>query len=369
MAELPKSADVVIVGGGMTGASALYYLARSEVSAVLLERDVLSSGSTSKAAGGFRAQFSDELNIKIMVEAIRRFERFGDEPGADIDLKQWGYLFLLRPDEMGSFRDSVALQRDLGVDVRPVSAEEAQSIVPGLNIDDIAGGTFSPTDGYATPAAAVQGYAAAARRLGATIVEDCEVTGIDLLAGKVSRVVTSRGDVSTPTVICAGGIWTNQILQPLGIELPVTPEQRFIFLSEPGDPLPRQLPLTVDYATGFYFHREGQGLVIAGRESTMEDLAPAAVHRLPFLETKGVRPGWSGYYAVTPDHNAVIGKADHPEGLIYATGFSGHGFMQGPVVGEYLADLATDSEPFMDLSAFSAERFVQGSPRPELRVI
>ncbi len=304
-----------------------------------------------------------------MIEAIGRFERFEEEPGADIDFKQWGYLFLLREDQVQSFEESVALQRDLGVDVRSVSADEALDIVPGLNVDDIAGGTFSPTDGYATPSAAVEGYAAAARRLGASTVENCEVRAIDVKGGKVAGVSTAGGDISTATVICAGGIWTKALLAPLGIKLPVTPEQRFVFLTEPGDPLPHELPLTVDYPTGFYFHREGNGLLIGGRETTVEDLAPAAVHRLPFLETTGVRPGWSGYYAVTPDHNAVLGRASEPEGLIYATGFSGHGFMQGPVVGEYLADLATDTEPFMDLSAFSAERFVDGSPRPELRVI
>ena len=369
MPELPSTADIVIVGGGMTGASALYYLARSGIAATLLERDLLSSGSTSKAAGGFRAQFSDDLNVRIMVEAIRRFERFDEEPGADIDLKQWGYLFLLQEDQLAPFHESVVRQHELGVDVRMVTPTEALDIVPGLNVDDIAGGTFSPTDGYATPAAAVQGYAMAARRLGATIVEDCEVRSIEVSAGRVERLVTSRGDISTANVICTGGIWTNELLAPLGIGLPVTPEQRFVFLSEPGDPLPQQLPLTVDYTTGFYFHREGDGLVIAGRETTMEDLAPVAVHRLPFLAETGVRPGWSGFYAVTPDHNAVLGRASEPEGLIYATGFSGHGFMQGPVVGEYLANLATDTKPFMDLSALSAERFAAGNPRPELRVI
>lgn len=353
----------------MTGTSALYYLARAGVSAVLLERDALGSGSTSKAAGGFRAQFSDELNVRIMVEAIKRFERFEEEPGADIDLKQWGYLFLIPQDLVGSFEESVALQRGLGVDVRSVSPSEALEIIPGLNVDDIAGGTFSRTDGYATPSAAVDGYAAAARRIGATVVQNCQARSIEVEDGRITGVSSSLGDISTRTVICAGGIWTNELLEPLGITLPVTPEQRYIFLSEPGDPLPRQLPLTVDYATGFYFHREGEGLVIGGRQATMEDLAPLAVHRLPFLESTGVRPGWSGYYAVTPDHNAVIGRVSDPEGLIYATGFSGHGFMQGPVVGEYLADLATESEPFIDLSPLSADRFLDGHPRPELRVI
>ncbi len=353
----------------MTGTSALYYLARAGVPALLMERDLLSSGSTSKAAGGFRAQFSDQLNVEIMVEAIRRFERFEEEPGADIDLKQWGYLFLLMEEELDSFQESAILQQSLGVDVRMISAAEAHEIVPGLNVEDIAGGTFSPTDGYATPAAAVQGYATAARRLGATIVEGCEVLEIETLGGRVSSVRSKLGSVATDRVICAGGIWTNDLLEPLGVKLPVIPEQRFVFLSEPGDPLPYELPLTVDFATGFYFHREGDGLVIAGRETTMEDLAPAAMHRLPFLAETGVKPGWSGFYAVTPDHNAVIGRAGEPGGLIYATGFSGHGFMQGPVVGEYLAALATDAVPFMDLSALSADRFVDGSPRPELRVI
>ncbi len=145
------------------------------------------------------------------------------------------------------------------------------------------------------------------------------------------------GPVSSPLVIIAAGVWSVDLAAAVGLHLPVTPEPRHVWLTEPGDPLPHELPLTIDFDTGFYFQREGKSLLFGGRQTTLEELAPFATHRLPLLADLGIRPGWWGYYEMTPDHNAVIGAAAEPKGLLYGTGFSGHGFQQAPVVGEYLA--------------------------------
>ena len=362
--------EVVVVGGGVVGAATLYHLALAGCSgAVLLERETIGSGSTSKAAGGFRAQFSDELNIRIALRSIDRLARFGDEPGFDIDFKQWGYLFLVSQDDEDTFRSSVDLQRDLGVPTEWLTPDEAAEMVPGLDVTGITAATFGPLDGYATPEAVAQGYAVAARRLGATVRQGVEVVRISSDRGRVTGVELRDGSsVSADTVICCTGVWAPDLVTPLGLDLPVRPERRDVFFTG-TDPLVHRLPLTIDFATGFYFHREGTGLLLGGREHSLEDLAPHAMARLPMLEDLEVRHGWWGWYAMSPDHNAIVGRADEPDGLLYATGFSGHGFQQGPVVGEYLAALALDQPPPLDLAALSADRFAAGDLRPEKNVV
>ena len=353
------------------GVSALYHLARlGSAACVLLERETLGSGSTSRAAGGIRAQFSDELNIRIALECIRRFERFAEEPGGEIDFKQWGYLFLLgSAEEEASFRRSLALQRSLGVPSRLLTPDEAAAIVPGLAVDDLVAATFCPLDGYATPEAAVQGYAQAAARLGGRIVQSCPVERIVVERGRVAGVETARGRLATERVICTAGVWSRELARTAGVELPVEPERRHVFFTEPGDPLPRELPLTIDFATGFYFHREGAALLFGGREQTLEELAPVAARRLPLLAELPVKGGWSGLYEMSPDHNAIVGATEEPGGFIYATGFSGHGFQQGPVIGEHLAELALGRTPTFDLTPFSVERFARNALRAELNVV
>ena len=370
MPDLPQTAAVVVVGGGVTGASALYHLTAAGCRDVLLmERDTLCAGSTSKAAGGIRAQFSDELNIRMALENIRRFERFGDEIGVDIDFKQWGYLIMVGSGSLPQFREALELQHRLGVPSEMLGPEEIARIVPQLATDDLAGATFCPIDGYATPESVGQGYAGAATRRGARVIQGCEVTAVTVEEGRVTGVSTSRGPVSSPLVIIAAGVWSVDLAAAVGLHLPVTPEPRHVWLTEPGDPLPHELPLTIDFDTGFYFQREGKSLLFGGRQTTLEELAPFATHRLPLLADLGIRPGWWGYYEMTPDHNAVIGAAAEPKGLFYGTGFSGHGFQQAPVVGEYLASLALGLEPPLDLSPLSVDRFASAAARPETHVI
>ena len=368
---IPASAEVVVVGGGVMGTSALYHLARAGCrDCLLVERETLGSGSTSKAAGGIRAQFSDELNIRIALECIRRYERFADEPGGEIDFKQWGYLFLLTSEaDVDAFRRSVALQQSLGVPSRLITPEEASAIVPALRVDDVLAATFCPLDGYATPEAAVQGYASAAVAQGAAIVQGCTAARIVVDAGRVTAVETDQGRVATERVILAAGVWSKELGLTAGVDIPVEAEPRHVFFTQPGDPLPHELPLTIDFATSFYFHREGRALLFGGREQSLEELAPLAAHRLPVLEELEVRGGWWGYYEVSPDHNAIVGAASEPAGLLYATGFSGHGFQQGPVVGEHVALLALGLPTPFDLTPFALERFARGIARPELNVV
>ncbi len=366
-----RTADAVVIGGGATGTSTLYHLAVAGcTNTLLLERGTLASGSTSAAAGGFRAQFSDELNIRIALESIARLGRFAQEIGTDIDFRQPGYLFLLTERELAEFAPAVALQRSLGVPTEVLDPAQAAAIVPGISTEGLAGATFCALDGLATPESVAQGYAAAARRLGATVRQSVGVARILVDGDRVTGVVTETGaTIHTPVVVLAAGVWSRELAAGVGIDLPVTPERRYVYHVDGRGSLPDQTPLTIDFATGFYFHADGPGLLLGGPWDSADGLAPVALHRLPILADLGIAHGWSGFYEMSPDHNAIVGACASPRGLLYATGFSGHGFQQAPVVGEYLADLALGRPPALDLSPFTLDRFAADAPRRELNVV
>jgi sarcosine oxidase subunit beta len=369
-AELPATADVVVVGGGIVGTSTLYHLAAGGCRrALLLERATLGSGSTGAAAGGIRAQFSDELNVRIALECIAHFGRFKDEIGADIGYRQTGYLFLLREPEVAGFTDAVALQHRLGVPSRLISPSEAAAIVPQLSLDGLAAASWNPIDGCADPGAAVQGYADAARRHGAELRQGVEVRRVVAQAGRISGVETDRGRIAASTVVCAAGVWSRELAATVGVDIPVRAERRYVYMTAGDDDLPMQLPLTIDFATGFYFHRERRGLLLGGPWANAEELAPVALTRVPALADVPLRSGWSGDYEMSPDHNAIVGATPDPEGFLYATGFSGHGFQQGPFVGRYLADLALGRTPALDLSPLSLDRFTARTLRTEANIV
>lgn len=351
----------MIVGGGAMGASVAWHLRELGITdVVLLERDSLASGSTSKSAGGIRAQFADELNIRIALRSLDEFERM-----EGIDLRQHGYLFLLDAEaDVARFQDALALQHSLGVPSRELSVTEALEIVPQLEPDGLLAATYCELDGYATPETVVQWYAR-----GADVRQGCAVTGVDVEGGRVTGVRTDKGRIATGVVVCCAGAWSAEVGSMAGIEIPVRGEPRWMFFTPEDGGLPERLPLTIDFTTSFYFHREGPGLVFGGREQTLEELAEPASRRLPALLDLPVQSSWWGYYEVSPDHNAIVGEATEPSRFLYATGFSGHGFQQSPAVGEHVAELVAGREPTLDLAPFALERFARGESRPEAFVI
>ncbi|HEY2318216.1 MAG TPA: FAD-binding oxidoreductase [Solirubrobacteraceae bacterium] len=383
LAPLPESASVVIIGGGVMGTSAAFHLAEAGVDVVLCERGQLGSGSTSRAAGGVRAQFSDALNIQIAQRSLEAFGAFASRPGGEIDLKRSGYLFVLsREEDVAAFQAGVALQNAYGVPSRMLGAAEARALCPLLSGDDILAASFSPEDGHATPEAVVQGYAGGARRLGAHVRAGCEVTAIEGVGGEIRKVITEHGPIATNVVICAAGAWSRRCGAMVGVELPVTPLRRQILFTEPMSGLPRELPFTIDFASSFYFHREGPGLLMGmshgdeepGFELERTDdwvpgLLEIASRRAPRIAAAGIKGGWAGLYEVTPDHNAIIGESRRPNRFLYATGFSGHGFLQGPAVGEILRDLVLGHPPFVDVAPLSVDRFSQAELRPEYNIV
>lgn len=353
------------------GAAALRSLVELGCSSpLLLERNTLASGSTGHCAGGVRSLFSDELNVRVGVESIRRLQRFEEEVGEQLDLRLDGYLFLLgEPGDVERFEADVARAGSAETGTQMLTPEEARGLVPQIAVDDLCGAAFNALAGTVTPDLVVQGCARRAAELGARVVQSCAAERIVVAGGRVTGVETPRGRIETDRVVLTAGVWSRELAAPAGLDLPVERERRFMYVTEAAPEFPERLPLTIDFGTSFYFHREGDAILFGGRERSLDDLAPHAARRLPALAELEVRHTISGFYEMSPDHNALIGTAAEPAGLVYATGFSGHGFQQGLVVGEHVAELALGLEPTFDLSQFDVERFARGTARAELNVI
>ena len=382
--ELPPRASVVIIGGGVMGLSTAYHLARAGVSdVVVVEKGEFGSGSTCKAAGGVRAQFSDAVNIELGLRSLRTFETFKETFGQEIDLHQVGYLFLLeKPEHVEAFEKNVALQNEIGVPSRMIEVAEAKALSPLISTDGLLAAAYSPTDGHCTPESVVSGYAGAARRAGARLVRNCSVTAIHSSGGTITEVVTEKGTIATDTVICAAGAWSKDLGAMAGVDLPVEPLRRQILTTEPMPGLAPGTPFTIDFATSFYFHGEGRGLLLGmsdphetpGFKLTQSDewldgLGEVIARRAPAISEVGLAAGWAGLYEMTPDHNGLVGEAEGVSRFLYATGFSGHGFLMGPAIGEVMRDLYLGRTPVVDVSTLTASRFAGSGFQPELNIV
>lgn len=382
---MKPTAEIVIVGAGIMGCAIAHSLAeRGARDIVVVERDAIGRGATADAAGGIRQQFSTETNVRLATYSVRVWEAFEERFGQPISLHQQGYLFLLTdPAEEAVFRANLTLQQRLGVPTRWVEPAEIAELAPHAVIDDVYGGTFCPEDGWVDTYASTMGYAAAARRMGVTILEETPVTGIVVQAGRVAGVETTQGPISAPTVILCGGPQSRALGAMAGVEIPIDPYRRMSFVTEPFPTLSSSLPMTIDFSSGLYVHPESGGFLfgMADRsepssfdktvsDSWMETNVEALIERFPAFEEASIRRGWAGFYEITPDDNPILGWVGEPEGLAVAAGFSGHGFMQGPAIGACLAELILDgAATTVDISSFRPSRFAEGELAQEHNVI
>jgi sarcosine oxidase subunit beta len=385
--DLPAAAEVVIVGGGVMGTSIAYHLAaRGQRDVLLLERgDLFGQGATGKCAGGVRHQFGSEINIRLSIESIRMLERFETEPGHAIGLRQCGYLFILtRAADVAAFRENVALQHRLGVMTEWLSAADVRLRVPQVRTDDVVAGTFYGRDGIADPSGVVDGYVSAARRLGARLLTGVEVTGLSVSAsGRVRAVATTAGTVEAGTLVNAAGPFAADIGRMHGADLPISPLRRQMVLTTPLPEIPSDFPFVIDFATGLYFHREGAGLLTGmanhdecpGIDESVDldwerTALEFAMRRMPLLEHAGLASHWAGLYEMTPDAHPLVGRLLPLENVFVAAGFSGHGFMQGPIIGKLMAEVMLDGRAHtIDIGALSPARFATGATMREYNVV
>jgi sarcosine oxidase, subunit beta len=380
-----RTAPVVIIGAGCIGAAIADHLGRRGVKdVVVLEREPFAgAGSTSKAAGGIRAQFSTPLNVRLSMMSIEEFERLPEEMGCDQVYFQVGYLFLLADDiAWATFQRQAAMQRSLGLPVDTLTPEQARAIVPELNIEDLKGATFCRKDGLGSPHEITQLFVQRARDLGARFEFGVPATGLLMERGRVIGVRTAQGDIHTPWVVNAAGPHAAEVARWAGVDLPVEPVRRHCFTTEPLPMARPDLPMIVDMKSGVYMHRESGGLLLgwankdeppgfntAVNWDLLEQVVEPAIYRVPALEAAEVSNGWAGLYETTPDHNSVLGPPAGVGGLLLANGFSGHGFMHSPAVGRLISEWIVDGQPSLDLSPLRLERFSEQKVMVESNVI
>ena len=372
------TADIVIVGAGIMGVSTAYHLARRRAGRiVVLERDEVCSGSTALASGGIRHQYANRIGIELTRHSIETYERFEDEFGVDPRFRQHGYLILVTTEvEQAQTERNVALQRSLGVDVALLSPDETRRRFPYLATDDLRGATYSPRDGYADPYLATTAIAARARDLGVTIRTGCEVVGFARTPEGVEGVVTRDGPLSAPVVVIATGAWSGVLGALAGVDIPVAPLRRSKFITAPFpfDRIPEATPFVIDPHLGISLRREGAGVLLgigrreeAGSFSTAldwslaEPLVERAVHRAPVLADAQLMRTWSGLYEMTPDQTGIVSAVPGVAGLHVIAGFSGHGFMHGPIAGQLMAELIAEGRATtLDAVPLALDRFARG---------
>lgn len=387
------SADIVIVGGGIIGASLAYQLSmRGASNIVLLEQETLAYGSSGRATGGIRQQFADEIDIRFSMESVRFYEQFtrAYEQLAP-RFYQYGYLFLAtQPHEWQMLQRAVALQQSLGVPTQLLSASEVQQRIPQLTVDDVIGASFCATDGYSDPGAMAQALVAVAQQRGVHVQTHSPVQAIHVVQGRVQAVQTAQETINTPIVINATGAMAGLVARLAGIaDLPVYPLRRQLYLTEPlAEPLadlPEQVPMTVELGTGFHFRRRGERVVVTmplpvsaeeqERNRRLEASAfqltvdedfwertvkPAAAYRCSVLARTPLERAWTGLYEMTPDEHPVLG-ATEVEGFYCTCGFSGHGFMHAPMAARLMTELLLDgASSTLPIEPFSVERFRTG---------
>ena len=385
---LPSSVEFLIIGGGVMGASVAYHLAKRQSGSILLleKAPFFGQGATGKCAGGIRHQFSTEVNIQLSKVSIQMMKRFAEEMEQDIDLHFVGYLFLLSSEEqMADFQRNVALQHALGIETQILDRSAIARLAPLVNLDAepvIVGGTNYYEDGLADPNSVVQGYVKQARRLGADLRVNAPVVRILRAGDRVTGVEMVNGQqISAGKVILAAGPWSGKLAATADFDLPVTPLRRQIVVTRPMG-IPRDMPFLIDFAQSLYFHYESGGILtgMSNQHETSgekEDVDQTwtlhhlekAIARMPLLEKAQLLTQWAGLYEVTPDHQAIIGKLPL-DNFYTCTGFSGHGFMHGPVCGLLMAEELLDGQAHtVDIDPLRYERFSTRQLHPEKNVV
>lgn len=380
--------EVVVVGGGIVGLASAYYLARRGATVTLCEQGRLGDGSTERSIGGIRAQFAHPTNIQLSLASMAVWTDFEETFGIDIEYRRAGYLFLARSHASASaLRESVDRQRELGVPSRVIDPEAARQYCSALHSDRFTAASYSPTDGFADPHLALQGYGEAATAAGVDIRTKTAVTAIHRRDGTVSGVTAGGDRLAADYVVNAAGPWAGQIAELAGVSIPVSPRRRQVLVVDPTTRVAESIPLTIDLDSGAYFRPERDGTALVGghfatadppadpdtfRESYDLEWATTVLEKAAEVagyfdgETR-IRRGWAGLYAVTPDDRAILEES--VPGFVQAVGFSGHGFQHAPATGQLVAELVVDGEAsLVDIDALRSDRFDGGSLDSEWQV-
>jgi sarcosine oxidase subunit beta len=376
-----RTADVVVIGGGVIGASTAFHLTSLGVRSVLvLERQHLAAGATGKSGALVRMHYTNEAESRLALESLKIFRDFDGVVGGSCGFEAVGFLQLVGPEYREAFQRNVMRQQRLGIDTREISSDEARALVPGLDLAGVGAIAWEPGSGFADPTATAYAFAAAARRAGATIQTHCEALRVVVERGRVAAVETTDGPVATRAVVVAAGAWAQPLLQPLGVECGLQPYRIQVSIFRWPEGFAHRHPAIIDATQKSWFRPEGAAATLIGvelgsahgdPEKYDEGVDPgyvagcraALATRLPAFADAPMRGGWAGMIMMSPDGRPVIDRVPSLEGLWVMAGDSGTSFKTAPAIGRCLAEWITGGAPVTaDLAPFSARRFAEGRP-------
>jgi sarcosine oxidase subunit beta len=383
-----STAQVVIVGAGIMGASIAYHLAARGCTDILMleQAETEVTGSTARSAAGIRHQFSSEVNVRMSLYGVAQLKNFTEQVGGHAEFKQVGYLFLIDdPATWAEYQRSVAMQRRLGVRAELLTPDAAARFIPETRTDGLIGATYCPDDGYCDPYGVAMGYLRRARDLGARLLRATPAIGIERAGDRVAAVATPNGTISCDILVNAAGSWAGEVGALAGLDVPVRPYRRCIYMTEPFGRIPGPIPLTIDVGTGFYLRKE-QDNVLFGESNPAEPpshntqvdwawfdtVLEHGLARFPILERAGLAEKlcWAGSYEITPDHMPILGR--HPElpNYVDASGFSGHGISHSPATGMLIAEEILDGRAHsIDIDELRITRFATQKLVHELNIV
>jgi sarcosine oxidase, subunit beta len=378
------TADVVVVGAGVQGASLAFHLARRGVRVSIVERSSVGAGATGRSSGFVRMHYDLELEARLAWASFPYFTNWAARVGdGDPGFVRTGFLQLVPSAYADALRANVAAHRALGIPSSVLGPDEAALIVPGMTVEDVAAAAWEPESGYADPTGTAAGFLTAARRHGASYAGGVRVRGVRVEGGRVTGIETADGPLGAPVVVIAAGAWSSDLARSAGVEIPVEPWRHDTgYFGLPAE-RPSDIPIVLDHAGAVYFRPEGRDLLLVGLETGNEiggsadrplgEPAPGIVEamvdrvcrRVPWMEAGDLRTVHGGQDGMTPDQRAILGPAGAggPAGLWLDCGFSGSGFKTAPAIGASLAEWILDGRPStVDITPFSADRFAAGRP-------
>lgn len=379
MCHMRESADVVVVGAGVQGASLAFHLARRGAKVLVLERGSVAAGATGRSSGFVRMHYDLRSDAELAWASFPYFRRWSELVGdGDCGFVQTGFLQLVSTDLEANLRANVAMHRDIGIETGVVDAGAVADLVPGAITDDVAAAAYEPLSGYADPSGTAAGFLAAARRHGARFMSGCRAISIDLQGDAVVGVTTERGSFATPIVVDVAGAWAGEVARTAGVDVPVQAWRHDTAYFGLPDGRGADFPIVIDEMNEIYFRPEGQETMLVGLEGgneiggspdrpmaglhsgAVEDMIVRVCRRVPWMEEGSLRTMHGGQDGITPDQHAILGAAG-PDGFYLACGFSGTGFKTAPAVGLCLTELILDGvASTVDISAYGLERFAEG---------
>lgn len=375
---MEQQADVIIIGGGIHGASLAFHLTQLGVRPLVLEKSFTASGATGRSSGLVRMHYDLEPESRLAWASFAYFRHWAEMVGGDCGFTRTGFVQIVAPEYEAQLRANVLLHQRIGIPSLLVTAADVARLAPAFVTDDFTVAAYEPESGYADPSATVNGFLAAARQKGARLVQGCAVTAVATTDSRVTGVITNKGEFAAPIVVNAAGPWARQVGAMVGLDLPITTWRHDTMFIRRPTAVAATHPTVIDMANSMYFRPETGGLTLVGLEDgnplgqspdgDADHAAPGFVERavericrrMPQMEAGSLHSAHSGFDGLTPDQRAIIGAAG-PEGYYLACGFSGTGFKIGPAVGAALAELIVNgTAETVDITPFALSRFATG---------